>query len=314
MAQVNSASNSLGLTSACPSIIFHQGGTDATQGTNIQTYMAEYQSLLGSLTATVITTFGQTKPPFWFGFCMGGGELNDYDSSGTQYCPIAMSQLQLFGCAPYNGYSTPYTPNMYLMGPDYQTTDHHNAHLTGNGYRWSGGIFGKVMTRVMEYGQGWQPTHCIAVTYRGNQIIVDIHAPEPPLQIAYPYSGETPVFFTDLGFSVYDGSGINSINSVTLGDTYVVITCSRNISGNAPNASAPILKYADAAVHGGIGNICDSDAWTPSEVQTFLGNGQGQALQENLTATASLANLTQNGVTYPSYNFLCPFVAPMTAG
>jgi hypothetical protein len=312
LGQIATAAAALAKTLLCTSILFHQGGTDAQDGTQQATYVASYQALIAQMQASIQSELGQTTTPFWFGFMIGGGELNDFDSTGTEYCPVGMGLLELFGCAPYNGFSTPYTPNMYLMGPDYYTTDHANQHLTGNGYRWSGAQFGKIMARVMEYGQGWLPLICIAASFRGSQVLLDFHVPEPPLQFGCPYDNTTPITYADAGFCVYDASGLNAVIGYTIYDTCIVLQCTRNIVGNAPNSAAPIVKYADALLHKGLGNICDSDPWVAQEVQIFNA-GSGQDLGENLTAAASLTNPSQNGQPYPCWNWLCPFVAPLTA-
>ena len=132
-----------------PAILFNQGGSDEINNTPSDQYKASYKALVDDVTADIaVTIFSQGAPPFWFGTVVDGGAIE----TGL----IAQAQMELFGCSPATGFTTPYTPNMYMIGGSYQMPDHGN-HLSQNGYRWLGAMSAKIMNKVMFLGQALMP-------------------------------------------------------------------------------------------------------------------------------------------------------------
>ena len=312
-------------TSVICAFLWNQGGGDAGTTETAAQYTAAFGSLVTSVNTTIATgIFGQARPPFVFTQVVDGPQLVDTPDTNGVYCPITTAQAQIAGCRPIAAAGsltpgagiTPITPDVYMVGPDYAFPDH-GGHLTANGYRWLGAMQGKVYHKVIDQGLAWKPMHCIGLTYRGNQIIVDLYVPVPPvaLQDIMNYTGL--VSFADAGFTVTDATGVGrTITGVSVPpNTSTQIALA--FSGAALTAP-PRVTYADAGTngsnHNGAGNVRDSDPTVALVTYQYLGDGNGQELTENITLAVGPTQPVSNGSVFPLWNWLVPFNELATAG
>ena len=226
---------------------------------------------------------GQARMPAVFTHQVSGIYVRD-----ASQMSIPMAQLD---CA--------YTlPDWFMVGPSYPVTEK-GGHLDPNGYRWLGQQFGKVMHQVLDLGEGWKPLHPLRATLRGCQVLVDFHAPHPPLVFSPCCRRPAPVEFADGGFSVSDAAGrIGVVAAAVVAETSVLLMLER-----APGAD-PVLWYADQTVHGGYGNLRDSDpAEASRDYEWREGSGQYPA--------ARIAALM--GRPYPLWNWCIAFRIPLEA-
>ncbi len=126
-------------------------------------------------------------------------------------------------------------PHIHLVGPHYAVTsaihsryppDRHGdpIHLSADGERWWGEQVGKVMHRVLDEGEAWQPLRprkARLVTSR-DALEVEFTVPRPPLVIDTDFLARqeiaTATGFTSLaGFRLHDGKGRTlALSSVTV--------------------------------------------------------------------------------------------------
>lgn len=116
--------------------------------------------------------------------------------------------------------------DIYMVGPTYMmpngensriwnTQEHGNGiHLTADGERWLGEMFGKVMRKVVFEKKKWQPLRPIrAWSKHKNHIRVKFRVPSPPLvldSIFLPKQG------SGFGFEIYDSINTYKIKNVTV--------------------------------------------------------------------------------------------------
>ena len=249
---------------------------------------AEYQKLCATLQADIKREIaegvaGQDRPPAIFTHQVSGIYVRDAHELSVQ-----MAQLD---CA--------FTlPDWFLVAPAYPVTEK-GGHLDANGYRWLGQQFGKVMHKVLDLGAGWQPLHPLRATLRGTQVLVDFHVPHPPLVFSPYYRRTNAVSHTDGGFSVTDESGrIGVTAAAVVAETCVLLVLERPPGGN------PVLWYADQTVHGGYGNLRDSDPTEASQdYEYYAGSGQYPG--------ADIAELV--GKPYPLWNWCVAFRTALAA-
>ncbi len=243
---------------------------------------AEYVQLSATLQADfnreiVANVAGQERMPAVFAHQVSGMYVRDDNEMS-----IPMAQLD---CA-YQ------LPDWFLAAPSYPVTEK-GGHLDANGYRWLGQQFGKVMHKVLDLGEGWKPLHPLRATVRGRKVLVDFHVPHPPLAFGPCYRRLTPTSFPDGGFSVGDDAGRIGVAAAAV----VAGTCVLLVLEREPGAN-PVLWYADQTVHGGYGNLHDSDATQASAAYEYReGSGQYPA--------ANIAELV--GKPYPLWNWCVAF-------
>lgn len=197
---------------------------------------------------------GQGRMPAVFTHQVGGPYVRD-----ASRLSIPMAQME---CA-YR------LADWFMVGPSYSVTDK-GGHLDPNGYRWLGQQFGKVMHRVLDLGEGWKPLHPLRATVRGAQVLVDFHVPQPPLVFGPCYRGTTPTQFADGGFSVTDDAGRIGVTSAQV----VAEACVLLALDRAPGPGGT-LWYAGQTLHGGHGNLHDSDPTLASACYEYsAGSGQ----------------------------------------
>ncbi|HIG6889801.1 sialate O-acetylesterase [Klebsiella pneumoniae] len=227
---------------------------------------------------------GQESPPAIFMYQTGGSfSVDTYD--------LAIGMAQWEYCME--------NKNAYLTTPAYPYPDK-GGHLTANGYRWMDMQFAKVMHRVLNEGQGWEPLGPRKITITGNVIFVFYHVPYPPLQFRPSYVGRTATMYADKGFRVTDSAGAVAISSVEIvADTIIKITLATTPTGDTK------LWYGDKTTHGGNGNVFDSDPFVASENYVYT-EGSGQYADENIPELV--------GKPYPLNNPSVQFCLPVNFG
>ncbi|MGU3320679.1 sialate O-acetylesterase [Klebsiella pneumoniae] len=248
-------------------------------------YKAKMQTLFTNMISDMaVGIAGQKSPPAIFMYQTGGSfSVDTYD--------LAIGMAQWEYCRE--------SKNAYLTTPAYPYPDK-GGHLTGNGYRWMDMQFAKVMHRVLNEGQGWEPLGPRKIIITGNVIFVFYHVPYPPLQFRPSYVGRTATMYADRGFRVTDSAGAVAISSVEIAaDTIIKITLATTPTGDTK------LWYGDKTTHGGNGNVFDSDPFVASENYVYTA-GSGQYADENIPELV--------GKPYPLNNPSVQFCLPVNFG
>uniref|UniRef100_UPI0035C77B40 hypothetical protein n=1 Tax=Serratia quinivorans TaxID=137545 RepID=UPI0035C77B40 len=288
--QVKALADQLGVSYSIGAFLFIQGewNYNGTRG-GIQTktgYRGKLDTLFPNMTRDMaFGTAGQPSPPAIFMYQTGGAYTVDKYELG-----IGMAQWEF--CKE--------TPNAYLVTPAYPFPDK-GGHLTSNGYRWMDMQFAKVMHRVLNEGQGWEPLGPIRIIRIGKVVYVLYHVPSPPLQFRPAYVARVPTLYADKGFRVTDTTDndvpIEAVEIVA--DTIIKITLASEPMGAAK------LWYGDKTVHNGNGNVFDSDTFASLANYEYQA-GSGQYADENI------ADLV--GKPYPLNNASVQFCMPIETG
>lgn len=273
-------------TYGVPAILWLQGEHNSAgwSGTGDKaTYKALCETLQQDVIADIATTIaGQSAPPAFFCYQVGGTYTSD-----TLELSIPQAQLE---CAQE-------FQDWYLVAPSYPVTDK-AGHLDPNGYRWLGMQFGKVLHQVLDLGRGWLPLHPIQATWRGSEVLIDFHVPQPPLQFQAAYSVLTATTYAAKGFRVTDDDGAVTISAVDIvSDACVRLTLARTLADN------PFVWYGSKTTHNGNGNLCDSDPTIASADYEYA-SGTGQY------AGADIVALKDNP--YPLWNWCVLFRMAIT--
>ncbi|MGJ5822125.1 hypothetical protein ACSBQS_05735 [Serratia sp. H402Y] len=264
--QVKVIADQINVSYAIAAFIFIQGewNYNGTRG-GVQT-KDEYKEKMTALFADMFSDMangiaGQKSPPAIFMYQTGATYTVDKYELG-----IGMAQWEF--CKE--------NANAYLVTPAYPFPDK-GGHLTSNGYRWMDMQFAKVMHRVLNEGQGWEPLGPIRTVRIGREIFVLYHVPSPPLQFRPAYVGRTPTMYADKGFRVTDITGTTMpIESVEIvADTIIKITLASEPVGDAK------LWYGDKTLHNGNGNVFDSDTFASLANYEYQA-GSGQYADENI--------------------------------
>lgn len=109
--------------------------------------------------------------------------------------------------------------DMFMIAPTYMLPNAENSrynngnklvhgggiHLTADGERWLGELFGKIMRKVVVEKQDWQPLRPIKAWYQESErsVFIKFHVPSPPLVIDTVF---LPSQGKNLGFDIYDES------------------------------------------------------------------------------------------------------------
>ncbi|HID8084413.1 TPA: hypothetical protein ACXIDR_003393 [Serratia marcescens] len=287
--QVKAIAEQLNVSYSIAAFIFIQGEWNygGVRG-GIQTkdgYRAKLETLFPNMTTDMAYDIaGQKAPPAIFMYQTGANySVDKYELA------IGMAQWEFCKA----------NANAYLVTPAYPFPDK-GGHLTSNGYRWMDMQFAKVMHRVLNEGQGWEPLGPIRITRIGKVIYVLYHVPSPPLQFRPSYVGRVPTIYADKGFRVTDSDGTITIESVEIvADTIIKISLVREPTGAAK------LWYGDKTVHNGNGNVFDSDTFASLANYEYQA-GSGQYADENI------ADLV--GKPYPLNNASVQFCLPIETG
>lgn len=288
--QVKAIADGLGVSYAIAAFIFIQGewNYNGTRG-GVQT-KDEYKKAMGTLFPDMTNDMasgiaGQKSPPAIFMYQTGAGYTVDKYDLG-----IGMAQWEF--CKE--------NANAYLVTPAYPFPDK-GGHLTSNGYRWMDMQFAKVMHRVLNEGQGWEPLGPIRIVRIGRVVYVLYHVPSPPLQFRPAYVGRVPTMYADKGFRITDSTDNTvPIESVEIAaDTIIKITLAALPAGEAK------LWYGDRTTHFGNGNVFDSDNFASLANYEYRA-GSGQYADENIPDLV--------GKPYPLNNASVQFCMPIEIG
>jgi hypothetical protein len=273
------AANTAGRSYGIVALLFLQGEHNVFAMLGGSPERARYRALLEQFYRDFVADVaadiaGQPHPPAMFIYQTGG-------TYATNDLRIAQAQLDVALSL----------PGCFMVAPTYMLPEK-DRHLDGNGYRWLGAQFGKVMHRVLTRGETWMPLHATRAELSGGILSVTFHVPVPPLAWGRPWSQEHGLLdFADKGFSVVDQDGLVPVADVVLVGADRV----RILLGRQPRGGT-LLRYGDQ-VHGGRGCLRDSDA-TPSELRFVADTDE------------PLAHL--HGRPYPLMNWCVAFTLPVT--
>ena len=228
-------------------------------------YLAKFNQLKADLIADVKAITGQIDPPLFLTVQAG-------TSFGSTIDDCAIGNAQITAGTNHTGC---YLASPYYMTPNVAQVT--NEHMTNDGYRWVGNKCGHLLHKLLDLDEGWAPTMLTNASFRGSQVLLACHTPQPPLQSQPCYlDATTTTTFPDLGFRAGDDSGALNINAVALYNSVILLTLDRTVNATAH----PWVQYGDFTIHGGNANVCDSDPF--SALDTF----------------------TTTGLPYPGFNWL----------
>ncbi|AJF73524.1 hypothetical protein TE10_16305 [Raoultella ornithinolytica] len=262
--QVKLAANQLGVSYSVGAIIWIQGEWNYTKtnGSNDKAlYKGNLEKLYNDMVADMaVGVAGQKSPPAIFMYQTG-----DIFTRDDAYLSIGMAQWEF--CQEHE--------NAYLVTPSYPFPDK-GGHLGPNGYRWMDMQFAKVMHRVLNQDEGWEPLGPIKTNAVGRDVYVHYHVPAPPLTFRPTYKRNVSTMYDDRGFRVTDNAGTVAITGVEIvADTIIKITLTRELVAGAR------LWYGDLTTHNGNGNVFDSDSF--NSLDNFIYQaGTGQYDSENI--------------------------------
>jgi hypothetical protein len=282
---------------SCPVIIYMQGETNyvggskqgMTEGTAATGNKSEYKALLmqlkNNLQADIMTAYGQTNKPLFFIYQTSG----NYVVWGKE---MAISEAQ-YEFAQENA-------DVVLLNPHYALSHGSDGHLSANGYRWVGEIFGNILAEVLIESNEYKTIQPIDIQSSGNLVTVDYHVPSPPLVFdtwtTEDYShASTPKSYY-YGFKVYKNGNQVTISNIAISGNKVLITCSAGLDGAEVE-----VTYGDGSM-GGRGNLRDSY----SAVSTYTYYDNSATTAETYTPKNE-SGVKIYGQPYPLYNWSIGF-------
>ncbi|MDR8481542.1 hypothetical protein [Serratia nevei] len=288
--KVKAIADELSASYSIAAILWIQGeyNYNGTRG-GVQTkdeYKKKMEVLFNDMTSEMAAGIaGQKSPPAVFMYQTGAGYTVDKYDLG-----IGMAQWEF--CKE--------NANAYMVTPTYPFPDK-GGHLTSNGYRWMDMQFAKVMHRVLNEGQGWEPLGPIRIVRIGRAVYVMYHVPSPPLQFRPACVGRVPTMYADKGFRITDSTDNTvPIESVVIAaDTIIKITLAELPAGEAK------LWYGHRTTHFGNGNVFDSDNFASLANYEYRA-GSGQYADENIPELV--------GKPYPLNNASVQFCMPIEIG
>jgi hypothetical protein len=190
-------------------------------------------------------------------------------------------------------------PGVALAAPCYPYPEA-GGHLDGNGYRWLGAQFGKVLHRVLTRGEPWQPLHPLAATLEGRTVRLRFQVPRPPLTFGWPFRGIHRCEIADRGFTVADATG----SPVPLAVAALDGPASVRLELARPPGPGPLrVRYADLTRHAGRGCLHDSDPTVADA--TFAADFAG-------CRYAAEDAFALHGRAYPLVNWCVGFTLPVS--
>jgi hypothetical protein len=239
-------------TVSCPAIVYMQGetnysgtkqgltpGTDQTRDKN--RYKALLLQLKNNMQADITAKYGQANKPFFFIYQTSG----NYVTWGKE---MAISEAQ-YEFAQENA-------DVVMLNPHYAVSHINDGHLSANGYRWTGEIYGNILAEVLVEKREYKTLQPVNIRASGNTVTVDYHVPAPPLVFdtwtTEDYSHPSTPKNYYYGFKVYKNGNQVSISNMAIRDNSVVITCSSSLDGAEIE-----VTYGDGSM-GGRGNLRDS--------------------------------------------------------
>lgn len=277
-------------TVSVPAILYMQGehnytgsGLGMTAGTEATRDKDEYKALLKTLKenmqADIMSKYGQTQKPLFFIYETAGSYINRKDMS------INMAQIEF---AMEND-------DVFLLNPTYAVPDYGGGHLSTNGYRWYGEMMAKSLYDVFVRGISFKkPVYPMKFTVDENKLIIDFYVPVLPLVID-TWTKET---ITKSGFRVFMNDSEVTIDTISVNNNRVVLTCASALSGTVE------VTYAGQG-RSGSGNLRDSDEF--HSLYTYYDDREtAPSKRENYTPKDEEGNFIY-GKPYPMYNWCSNF-------
>lgn len=241
---IKAAADAAGKTSRFCGFMWMQGENDGS--TAYDAYMTALNTLYNNICTDGMAIFGQTLPPHWYNYQLGGTYTSDSNS-------MAVSRALLDFCDNNPGLATFVNPVGHLPKP--VNTDGNDNHMFANSYRWFGCDAGKVMDLVQR-GCGRPVFRMREAIFSEDTVNIAFSVPVPPVKFTPGYVGNVATSFADKGFTIKDAQGVlhGSDLTVTLAsDVVVKIVASRKLV-------APVsIWLGDKTYHSGVHNIADSD-------------------------------------------------------
>ncbi|HCA3729805.1 TPA: hypothetical protein MPI41_001302 [Klebsiella pneumoniae] len=241
---IKAAADAEGKTSRFCGFMWMQGENDGS--TAYDAYMTALNTLYNNICTDGMAIFGQTLPPHWYNYQLGGTYTSDSNS-------MAVSRALLDFCDNNPGLATFVNPVGHLPKP--VNPDGNDNHMFANSYRWFGCDAGKVMDLVQR-GCGRPVFRMREAIFREDTVNIAFSVPVPPVKFTPGYVGNVATSFADKGFTIKDAQGVlhGSDLTVTLAsDVVVKIVASRKLV-------APVnIWLGDKTYHSGVHNIADSD-------------------------------------------------------
>jgi len=241
---IKDAADADGKTTRFCGVLWMQGENDGS--TAYASYYSALTTLYNNICADGMAIFGQSLPPHWYSYQLGGMYSSDANS-------LAVSKALLDFCDNNPGLATFVNPVGQLPNP--VNTDTNDNHLFANSYRWFGCDAGKAMDRVHR-GCGKPVFRMREAVYSGDTVNISFTVPVPPIKFSPGYVGNVATSFADKGFTIKDGGGTLYDTDLTVSvvsDTVVQIRASRDL------LSPVNIWLGDKTNHSGVHNIADSD-------------------------------------------------------
>lgn len=241
---IKAAADAAGKTSRFCGFMWMQGENDGS--TAYDAYMTALNTLYNNICTDGMAIFGQTLPPHWYNYQLGGTYTSDSNS-------MAVSRALLDFCDNNPGLATFVNPVGHLPKP--VNTDGNDNHMFANSYRWFGCDAGKVMDLVQR-GCGRPVFRMREAIFSEDTVNIAFSVPVPPVKFTPGYVGNVATSFADKGFTIKDAQGVLHGTDLTVtlaSDVVVKIVASRKLV-------APVsIWLGDKTYHSGVHNIADSD-------------------------------------------------------
>nr|WP_310616920.1 sialate O-acetylesterase [Pantoea cypripedii] len=272
---IKDAADAAGKTTRLCGVLWMQGENDGS--TSYSSYYSALTTMRTNICTDGAAIFGQTLPPHWYNYQLGGMYTSDSNSMGV-------SRALLDFCDNNPGLVTFVNPVGQLPNP--VNSDGNDNHMFANSYRWFGCDAAKA-SDLVHRGSGKPVFRMREAVYSGDTVNISFSVPVPPIKFTAGYVGNVATTFADKGFTIKDGSGTIYGADLTvqiIADNVVQITASRDLV-------APVnIWLGDKTYHSGVHNIADSDdslsnyTWdivtgSPSTESIAELNGKPYALQ-----------------------------------
>jgi hypothetical protein len=272
---------------------FHSWGTnmDGTTPTGTPTYDKDtYKTYLGTLKASiqadVMTIFEQDKKPLFVMYIPGQRHTADFD------VPIQRAFVEFMQ----------ENDDVIISAPTYPSPDY-GSHLTSNGYRMLGEMFGKRLYQAFVEGKKYYPLVADSVEVEGNKIIVNVPTLYPLVKDNKGTKAQT-----NLGFQVKKDGSFLTPTSITISETYITIECATPLVGTIEVAYANREGSTQDLAVIGHGNVRNSDPFDSmynwgQDSATSDGDNSISYEPQDLAGNA----LEGSDTPYHCYDWLAPF-------
>lgn len=197
--KINTLATGLSKTSGIAVFMWQQGETNDVPLSTFDYYLAKLELIRTQIVTTLMPAFGQRERPIFILNQTGKNSWqNDYPPGGYG---MAHSRAQL-------AFSLMH-PDVALVGPNYYVTARKNQdHPDDNGQRWFGCQNAKVLHRMLNLGQGWEPLRPYRAFGQEIYVLITFHVPVPPVQFDDPYESYTKLVLKNKGIIIKDVGGV----------------------------------------------------------------------------------------------------------